>query len=203
MHSPAACARDIVDCVATVVVSDFRREPVVRRWRAAGEKYLQRRLHPTSHTVSNACRWQHMRMHAWVENRAISLRIFACARPWASLVDKKFSAGGQAARTAASRRALLRRCSGQQRACLHRKKKTAQKKCFFENVVAPLHAKGSGARHRTASLDTLDGTRRDEALKKKCKRVLTVKKSVIRFRPADVAAKESEQNRHQADTLVP
>ncbi|MBB3922174.1 MULTISPECIES: hypothetical protein [Xanthomonas] len=83
------------------------------------------------------------------------------------------------------------------------KKKTAQKKCFFENVVAPLHAKGSDARHRTASLDPLDGTHRDEALKKKCKRVLTVKKSVIRFRPADVAAKESEQNRHQADTLVP
>ncbi|WP_181120128.1 hypothetical protein [Xanthomonas arboricola] len=85
------------------------------------------------------------------------------------MVDKKFSAGGQAARTAASRRALLRRCSGQQRARLHRKKKTAQKKCFFENVVAPLHAKVSGARHRTASLDTLDGTRRDEALKKNAK----------------------------------
>ncbi|WP_196768906.1 hypothetical protein [Xanthomonas arboricola] len=61
------------------------------------------------------------------------------------------------------------------RVCIAKKK--AQKKCFFENVVAPLHAKVSGARHRTASLDTLDGTRRDEALKKKCKRVLTVKKA--------------------------
>ncbi|MGQ5250321.1 hypothetical protein ACULL3_19655 [Xanthomonas arboricola pv. corylina] len=124
-------ARDIVERDATVAVSDFWREPVVRRWRAAGEKCLQRRLHPTSHTVRNACRWQRMRLHAWVENRAISLRIFACARPWASLVDKKFSAGGQAARTAASRRALLRRCSGQQRACLHRKKKNSTKEVLF------------------------------------------------------------------------
>ncbi|QEO96540.1 hypothetical protein XOCgx_1547 [Xanthomonas oryzae pv. oryzicola] len=33
--------------------------------------------------------------------------------------------------------------------------------------------------------------------------MLTVKKSVIRFRPADIAAEESEQNRHRADQLVP
>ncbi|TWR09405.1 hypothetical protein FQJ95_25675, partial [Xanthomonas vasicola] len=33
--------------------------------------------------------------------------------------------------------------------------------------------------------------------------MLTVKKSVIRFRPADIAAEESEQNRHRADKLVP
>lgn len=46
------------------------------------------------------------------------------------------------------------------------------------------------------------GTRRCLA-KKKCERVLTVKKSVIRFRPADIAAEESEQNRHRADKLVP
>ncbi|WIX26034.1 hypothetical protein PUV44_04455 [Xanthomonas arboricola pv. corylina] len=49
--------------------------------------------------------------------------------------------------------------------------KNSTKEVLFENVVAPLHAKGSDARHRTASLGPLDGTHRDEALKKMQKSV--------------------------------
>ena len=88
-------------------------------------------------------------------------------------------------------------------AFMRRFKKTAEKKCFSENAIERMQASAVRACHRAARLDHVDALHCDGRLKKKCKRVLTVKKSVIRFRPADIAAEESEQNRHQADTLVP
>ncbi|WP_184621031.1 hypothetical protein [Xanthomonas sp. 3058] len=131
------------------------------------------------------------------------MRISARALPQATLLDKKFSAGGQAAdpagRADSSTRHRGRRC----RVYLYRRRKTAQKKWFFESAVMRAHALLAWVRQRAARLARLDTPHRDARPKKNCKRVLTVKKSVIRFRPADIAAKESEQNRHQADKLVP
>lgn len=82
-------------------------------------------------------------------------------------------------------------------------KKTAQKKCFLKNHCASACANAGLVIAGNAGLRRRLPTRGDTRLKNICKRVLTVKKSVIRFRPADIAAEESEQNRHQADTLVP
>ncbi|MBD8246739.1 hypothetical protein JH271_14910 [Xanthomonas campestris pv. campestris] len=82
-------------------------------------------------------------------------------------------------------------------------KKTAQKKCFLKNHCASVCANAGLVIAGNAGLRRRLPTRGDTRLKNICKRVLTVKKSVIRFRPADIAAEESEQNRHQADTLVP
>ncbi|MCC8620672.1 hypothetical protein [Xanthomonas vesicatoria] len=130
------------------------------------------------------------------------MRISACATPEVELADKKFSAGGQAADNAATRSAPSQRYRNRRLADLERFQKTAQKKCFFESAVRDARAESLCNCPRAVCLPDLDGERGDGRLKKNCKRVLTVKKSVIRFRPADIAAKESEQNRHRADTLV-
>ncbi len=139
---------------------------------------------------------------AWRSNGAISLRISARTTSEAELSDKKFSAGGQAASDATTHSASSQRYRALHRADLERLKKTAEKKCFFANAVAWARASNPSSLPRAVRLPDVDGERGDGRLKKKCKRVLTVKKSVIRFRPADIAAKESEQNRHRADTLV-
>lgn len=122
-------------------------------------------------------------------------------RKW-SRRTKKFSAGGQAASNAARCSAPPWRRGDARRASLQRFRKTAEKKCFFDGSDAAVRALAVRRAARVVRLPDVDARHGDGELKKKCKRVLTVKKSVIRFRPADIAAKESEQNRHQADTLV-
>ena len=146
-------------------------------------------------TCTCTCRWR--------SNVATSLRIFACATPEAQLSDKNFSASGQAASKAPTCALAVCRRSAQTRRSLHRSKKTAEKKRFFESAVAWMLASVARTWPCAVSSACFSAVHWDGWLKKKCKRVLTVKKSVIRFRPADIAAEESEQNRHQADTLVP
>ena len=79
------------------VASEFWREPLVRSWRALGEKVVV--VLPLPMARTNACDSIGVRAppHA-VQNGARSLRICACATPEASTPAKKFSAGGQAAR---------------------------------------------------------------------------------------------------------
>ncbi len=155
-----------------------------------------------SYPAHARCRRRRARARAWRSNDAISLRISACATPEVELADKKFSAGGQAAGDAATHATLCRQCGCSSCTVFHRLQKTAEKKCFFENAVVLVRATDMPRLPRAAHLPGVDAAHCDGRLKKNCKRVLTVKKSVIRFRPADIAAKQSEQNRHQADQLV-
>lgn len=157
---------------------------------------------PTTDRCRARCCWRCASARAWRSNGAISLRISACATPEAELPDKKFSAGGQAADDAATCSVSPQRYRRRWLADLERLRKTAEKKRFFENAIAWARAASPRSGRRAEYLPDLDGEDDDGRLKKNCKRVLTVKKSVIRFRPADIAAKESEQNRHRADTLV-
>lgn len=174
----------------------------MRDRRALGENFVgddaRRRCFPSR----VQCHRHRARAHARGSNDAISLRISACATPEVELADKKFSAGGQAAGDAVMRAAQSRQRGCSSRTVLRRLQKTAEKKCFFENGVARLCAMGRPRIPRAAHRPDVDAEHCDGRRKKICKRVLTVKKSVIRFRPADIAAKESEQNRHQADQLV-
>ncbi|WOB50142.1 hypothetical protein NYR97_01590 [Xanthomonas hydrangeae] len=151
----------------------------------------------------HACVASSMQTHARRSKGAISLRIYADATPQEQSLDKKFSAGGQAKRDITALHLAKGPSCRSSRCIFDRFKKTAQKKWFSENPIERMRASLARACQCKACLDHLDAPHCDGGLKKNCKRVLTVKKSVIRFRPADVAAKESEQNRHQADTLVP
>lgn len=167
-----------------------------------GEKNRRAQRAPTTDRRRATCARRCASARAWRSKSAISLRISACATPEVELPDKKFSAGGQAADDAATRSASSQRDRNRRLADLECFKKTAEKKCFFENAVARACVTSPRNCPRAVCLPDLDGEHGDGRLKKNCKRVLTVKKSVIRFRPADIAAKESEQNRHRADTLV-
>ncbi|WP_161600090.1 hypothetical protein [Xanthomonas phaseoli] len=65
------------------------------------------------------------------------MRISAHATLEVQPLDKKFSAGGQAASNAAASASPPRRPSAQAATQAHGIKKTAEKKYFFENAVGP------------------------------------------------------------------
>lgn len=108
-----------------------------------------------------------------------------------------FSASGQAG---AHRRSCRRRVAD---ACPQRDggsaslQKTRKFPCFFCMRRFPCGIGSDARRHRRGGRRGVRRTRRARQRKKICAEVLTVKKTVIRFRPADVAAQASESDRHQ------
>lgn len=138
-----------------------------------------------------------------VQNGARSLRICACATPEAATPAKKFSAGGQAAQRSSQ---TPRRVAGAQclRMCLNgmHEKNSAKEVLFKKPLRKRLCECGVGDRRQRRFASPLADAWRHQT-EKYLQKSVDSKKSVIRFRPADIAAEESEQNRHQADTLVP
>lgn len=116
---------------------------------------------------------------------------------------KKFSAGGQAARRSSQ---TPRRVAGAEclRMCLNGmyEKNSAKEVLFKKPLRKRLCECGVGDRRQRRFASPLADAWRHQT-EKYLQKSVDSKKSVIRFRPADIAAEESEQNRHQADTLVP